>query len=231
MHSGRRRIISLAGVLSLALTGLVSVAAPSGAATDSPAATTIRQAGSLAAGTIITIPDGSKRTLPKNWGDMTVQDLAAIGIHPEMAMTRETAAELGIQLPEGMSKISPPKDRFSAAPKISPPKDRFSAAPANAVQPMNAGASDVDVTNYVWGGSGNITAWNTTGLWRGPAGYTYSGWWGPPGTLITTGAGTRTAGPGKVYSSANFVPFHVNQQTYLCNTWTGISGKPCVDAH
>lgn len=207
----------MAGVLGLALSGFVLGAAPSGAATDSPAAPTEQHDGSLRAGTAITLPDGSRKTLPKDWADMTAKDLVAIGIRPGMTMTRETARRLGIDLPEGMSEISSPKDRYSAAPAD--------------VQPMDAGASDGDVRNYVWGDNGVIQEWDTEGLWRGGPGSTYSGWWGPPDTLITTGDGTPTAGQGMVYSSFVQVPFHVDQQTYLCTTWVGISGKPCVDAH
>ena len=38
----------------------------------------------MPAGTHITLPDGRRVTLPKAWPQMTIGDLARIGIHPDM---------------------------------------------------------------------------------------------------------------------------------------------------
>ena len=42
------------------------------------------KAGALLKGDVLTLPDGSKVKLPKNWSEMTLQDLASLGIQPGM---------------------------------------------------------------------------------------------------------------------------------------------------
>jgi len=41
-----------------------------------------RSPGSPRAGDVITVPDGSTQVMPKDWADMSKEDLATIGIRP-----------------------------------------------------------------------------------------------------------------------------------------------------
>jgi len=211
----RRSLIATA-VVYLQLTLIVGVSTPAVAAAITGPRTSSSSSDMLA-GTLITLPDGEHRTLPKNWSKMSMQDMISIGIYPGLSVGKAKAAKLGTTLSTNQTAVIPTISTFVAAKALS--------------KPMNAGAGQGDVQTYVWGSNGNVTAWDTNALWRGGAGATWSSWWGPPAQLIVVGTTVYPTGPGSLYSNAQFVPFHINKPTYLCVSWFQVSGKPCVAAH
>ena len=49
----------------------------------------------LRAGAPIVLPDGSRVTLARNWEQMTMEDLASIGVTPEMSGNSSAIAQFG----------------------------------------------------------------------------------------------------------------------------------------
>lgn len=64
--------------------GAGSATASATSATTSPTVTTAGDSTDIAAGTTVTLPNGKVIQLPKNWSQLSISDLARIGIHPGM---------------------------------------------------------------------------------------------------------------------------------------------------
>ncbi len=97
-----------------------------------------------------------------------------------------------------------------------------SAAPS--ISPQTASGCNQSVCIYVEGSGTQVTYWSTTAAL--PASMcTVAKYWAV-GVLVYEG-NTKCGSPGAQVSSYWPSPGHFAAGTQLCNTWTGISGRPC----
>ena len=102
-----------------------------------------------------------------------------------------------------------------------------SASPASAaplISPLTASGCNQDVCIYVEGSGTQVTYWSTTASL--PASMcTVANYWAN-GVLVYEG-NTKCGSSGGRVSSYWSNPGYFAAGTVLCNTWTGIPGKPC----
>lgn len=80
---GSRPFLLRAASVAVGLVGLVATTTPAVALADTPSPTaTVVTPDALRAGYVITLPGGTKKTLPKNWENLSIADLAQLGIKP-----------------------------------------------------------------------------------------------------------------------------------------------------
>lgn len=137
-------------------------------------------------------------TLPKNWDDMTIADLAAIGLRPNM----HSNGQRGVI------------DTYIKG---------------TSVQPNNAYGCDGSVCIQVISPSNDgltVSNWYTSA--DNPGGYvcTYSAYWDSLTHVFDTGTEVCGNAPGQFRGSLSYPIRHPYNWT-ACNTWVGISGKPC----
>lgn len=208
---GRAKI--LLGVVTAAV---ITVLAPTSSASASPAVSA--ETGNLVKGATITRADGVKVVLPKDWAAMSINDLAAIGIRPGQVSADAAKAGLSttsVQYAGFLAKGNPSPSRASA---LSP------------VVPASASGCNGFVCIYVEGSHLRMDAWNTKGVANGGT-ETYSVWWKGYNTIWLVGNGVYVPSSGVVWSHlvAIAMPHTFPAPVQLCNTWQGISGKPCIN--
>jgi hypothetical protein len=102
------------------------------------------------------------------------------------------------------------------------PASAASAAPS--ISPQTARGCSQNVCIYVEGSGTQVTYWSTTAAL--PASMcTVANYWAN-GVLLYEG-NTKCGSSGGQVSSYWPAPGHFAAGTELCNTWTGIQGKPC----
>jgi hypothetical protein len=110
LHNGgmiMSRVRYLILAMAAAMAALLSTAAAAQASpSHTPASprTTVRDSGGMPAGTRITLPSGRMVTLPKAWSQMTISDLAKIGIHPGMGKADTGTAGVSRVRPDSATK-------------------------------------------------------------------------------------------------------------------------------
>lgn len=167
----------------------------------------------LTEGSAIVLPDGSSTILPKDWGKMTVDDLAAIGIVAGRRTSDEQATRLGVAV------ISPPSAEYAGVAKLG----------SKSVSPMDSSGCSVDVCIYLTGTNGVVRGWSTNGFYRS-TGSTFAAYW-RSNIIIGTSDGVYAPRPGLVVSRWASGNLYFSQPAQLCNTWVGIAGKPCETAY
>jgi hypothetical protein len=105
-------------------------------------------------------------------------------------------------------------------------------APSPGPQPMSASGCNSNVCIYVGGTGLIVNSWETTGYYGGTKNpfCTYAAYWAPTNVLYETSVSV-CAGPGTYYSYLPSAPVWFPNNTQICNTFVGISGKPCKTVH
>lgn len=185
--------------MALASAG-VSNAATSGSGSQAPLAGNFTAAtwSSPKAGTVLTLPDNSRVTLPKDWDQMTISNLAAIGLRPDMNGTGQ---------PASIDKYV--KGTF-ATPMNAYGCDGWVCI--HVISPSNDGLT--------------VSNWYTSA--DNPGGYvcTFSAYWDSLTHVFDTGTQVCGQSPGQFRGSLTYPVRHPYNWT-ACNTWVGIVGKPC----
>ncbi len=186
------------GVASVALVS----ASLMGGAISASAATTSTSVGDMAAGTVIKLPNGGHATLPKTWSQMSIADLAKVGITPGMGSGKTT------------TQLVP-----SASVQTHP-----GAVPANA-DGWN-GYVEINVT-----GKGRlISNWYTRAENVHGEICTFSVYWAPTGADVLD-TGKEVCGGSGYFVGYLTYPVEFSSNYHACNTWVGVSGKPCEYIH
>lgn len=150
------------------------------------------------AGTVITLPDNTRATLPKDWPDMTISDLEAIGLRP------------------GMTSSWGPRvvDRYFPSSGLQP-YNAYGCDGWVCIQVISPSNDGLTVSN-----------WYTSA--DNPGGYvcTYSAYWDSLTHIFDTGTSVCGWSPGQFRGSLTYPVRHPYNWT-ACNTWVHISGKPC----
>ena len=166
------------------------------------------KAGALLKGDVLTLPDGSKVKLPKNWSEMTLQDLASLGIKPGM----QPAAQKGTLSP---SSESAPSATATAAGK--------------GVTPYSATGWNDSVFISITGTKWLVDKWYTTASDFWPT-CTFAVYWWTQSEIWAT-SNQVCSGYDAAYYSQWPYGFSTLQNVWLCNSWATINGKPCLYVH
>ena len=154
------------------------------------------QSGSaLSAGTVITLPTGARVTLPKDFDDMTIAELAKIGV----------VAGMGQEA--GGASVTGERD--------------------DVVSPMTATGCNKTVCIVVEGEGLIVEAWETQVVLPA-ATCTFANFWSGTKLLWTSDQWCGKKGGQARSWLTKTIPFAATHGTQLCNTWTGVAGKPCI---
>lgn len=152
-------------------------------------------------GTVIELPNGVMARMPKDWGQMSVSDLAKIGLHPDMHPSGKPGA-VDSYVPTG-------------------------AQPANAqgcseyvciavTSPSNDGRL---VNNWFTSGT------NTSGYRC-----SYSAYWDSETHVLDTGTTVCGRAPGEFRGYLSY-PVRLSYNWRACNTWVTITGQAVRKHH
>jgi len=205
-------------VVAMGATSQTSRTLDAGSAARAQVASAPQAQGTAAAptkGTVITLPSGKSVTLPKNWSQMTIGDLANLGIHANMRPSKALRAQLahrGIYLPA-----------MAAAPSAS-------ARPAlgQGITLTSAYGCNKSVCISLTGSGWVIDNWYTT-AYDAVATCTYAAYWLFGGIYATSN--TVCSGANSDYYSDLGYGISTLGNTNACNTWVHIAGKPCEYVH
>lgn len=171
------------------------------------------------AGSLAMLPDGTEVILPEDFGEMSVEELAEIGIFPGMGETGE--AYTGD--PSAISAL--PHDGAAAV----------LAGDGGIITPMDASGCTSDLVCQqilAVGGRGlTIYDWRTWVVSYPKGGSTYAAWWAGQRIVGTSNPVTVRAGQDTPVAIAGSMPATFANNTKLCSTWSGIAGKPCHTVH
>lgn len=164
----------------------------------------------LSQGQSIRLPDGSRRVLPKNWSEMTVGDLAGIGLRP--GQHRAGTAPAGAAA--GQHKTATVPATVAAAPE--PPIDETQSA-----RGCNQG-----ICIYLGGSGLQVNSWETTANTAGRNLCTYAAYFRGYNNIEATS--NQICGRySSVYAYRYDMPKIYSDRDQLCNTWVNFAGKPC----
>ncbi len=167
------------------------------AAAPGPTESTSELATSPSAGSVITLPTGDRVVLPQDLDEMSIEDLAAIGLVPNMAGADHDD--------DGIALVDPSPGGRSAT------------------------KCDGKVCLMLVGTGLTMQQWITQATFTS-ADCTFASYW--QGSTVLSTSGTICGEVGDVAQSAKAgMPRSFPNGTVLCNTWVGVSGKPCATVH
>lgn len=210
-RGSRSRHLRSSPLLASAMFLLLGLIAP-GVAQAAPASAPADQTGvETMAGQSVHFANGKSVVIPKNWTDMTVADLAQIGIKPNTDYTGKT--------PKAVT------GRTTAT----------ASQPSTGVHILNASGTNkqVSISLESRGGKGPIiTFWGTTAIdYTGTYICTYAVYYSN-GSIVETGGevcGQAPAGYPSQFVGTNLdLPKNYGGKQ-LCNTWVHFTGRPCKD--
>jgi hypothetical protein len=96
------------------------------------------------------------------------------------------------------------------------------------IHPLSANTCSGSVCIYVVGSGLNVSSWSTTVVLNksmcSTAKYLENG-------VVIAASGSTCGSSGEQLESSWASPGNFPNGTQLCNTWTGISGEPCITVH
>jgi hypothetical protein len=216
MHKDvRQTVIALVGVAAAAL--LTTGAAAAGPVNHGRVASVAGSPG--AAGSIVGLPDGSRVVLPEDFTEMTVDQLAQLGIVPGMG----SAPEVALIAP---NDTAPTGSSDGAA--LLPAADDGRATSRDASGCNQRVCQQVQAS----GGKGlNITGWFTWVESFPVSTCTFAAFWEGGSITSTTTQVCGEAGKSSSLASKGGLPRKFANNTQVCTTWANISGKPCHTVH
>lgn len=210
-----RRLWLAAATAITALT--IAVPAAAVASTGHGSAPTRAQAVSAPSrGTVVTLPTGKSVTLPKNWSQMTVSDLAKIGIRPDMKPSTEMAARLA-------------KQGLHLSAHGTPTASVRQPTRSLSVRPMSASGWNDSVYISLTGSLWVVDDWYTLAVDAEPT-CTFAVYWWGKSTIYTTSNSVCSGADTTYYSDLGY-GFSTLGNVWLCNSWATINGKPCEYVH
>lgn len=186
---------------------LLLLALPTQIAASSDSQREVEQTlGEPQAGDVIGLPTGASVALPEDWSAMSVDELQAIGLVPDMQASPERYESLGANL-----------DVVASLDQESQRKDA-------------QGCSD-NVCIQLLGTGGVVRLWTTQGENEGLEApfCTFEAYW-INNDVVETGP-EACGGIQTYYGVSDRTPLGFSTRSTLCNTWVQIYGKPCKDAY
>lgn len=203
---------SAVAVAAVAVLGLFST----NAVASSPTADDLEPG---TAGSTAILPDGTEVVFPKDFADMSVAELAEIGIVPGMGETGEASVGDPSEIPAFGG------DGVAIA----------LADDGGVITPMDASGCTADFVCQqlqAQGGSGRtIIGWYSWVLRFPTTGTTYAAWWEGQRIVGTTNSVSVRAGQDTSLAVKGGLPKTYANNTTLCTTWAGVAGKPCHTVH
>lgn len=188
------------------LSGTQSTIRRNGSSTDEP----------LVAGAVIQTVDGQKVKLPKNWSSLTSNDLDALGIRPGQV----SAAARKLNITEASITGSQTMLGLLTQAKGS----------SSILRPASADGCNAKVCIYVQGSGLKVENWGTRAV-AGRGQVIYPIWWTPYNTVFLTGKAVTVPYDAAPESAGVSLGYNFPNNAQLCNTWSGVSGKPCITVH
>lgn len=203
----KRSAFRLGAVMSVAV---LAISFTAGAAPASEPSTVGRVVASgsqdIPAGTTITLPDGTAVVLPEAWSDLSIDDLAKLGIHAGMG-------------PSDSSSFVAISAEGSARAGVN--------ALAGEVTPNSASGCNVNVCMQLHGSGLTVDTWNSQAQLSVTM-CSFGVYWAAGVIFRTTNQACGSAGTLlEAYGTSTTWP----NNTKLCNSWVNIVGKPCNTVH
>ena len=161
----------------------------------------------IPAGTTITLPDGTTVVLPEAWSELSIEDLAQLGIHPGMG-------------PSDSLSVVAISDEGSALAGVN--------ALAGGMTPNSASGCNGNVCIQLYGSGLTVDNWNSQANLPVTM-CSYAVYWARGAIFKTSGQTCGTGGSQLLAFSGNATTWP--NQTQLCSSWVNIAGKPCETVH